>query len=61
MKKCDLCGVEFDEWGNNPMPIKDGVCCDWCNGHLVIPLRFRILQLRMKNKNSKIKSGRIKK
>lgn len=48
MKKvCCICGMEFKEFGNNPYPIKDkdsGRCCDWCNTHLVVPLRQKIAE-----------------
>ena len=26
--KCVICGKDFDGWGNNAWPIKDGICCD---------------------------------
>ena len=38
--KCILCGKEFDGWGNNAWPIKDGICCDDCNAEKVIPARI---------------------
>lgn len=38
--KCILCGKEFDGWGNNAWPIKDGICCDKCNAEKVIPARI---------------------
>ena len=38
--KCILCGKEFDGWGNNAWPIKDGICCDECNAEKVIPARI---------------------
>ena len=38
--KCILCGKEFDGWGNNAWPIKDGICCDDCNAEKVIPARL---------------------
>lgn len=41
MKKCCICGKEFDGWGNDPWPIKDdGCCCDECNRQYVIPARI---------------------
>ena len=43
-KVCCICGKEFNEWGNNPWPIKnDGVCCDECNMRYVVPERLRII------------------
>ena len=41
--KCILCGKEFDGWGNNAWPIKDGICCDECNAEKVIPARIAML------------------
>ena len=41
MKKCCICGKEFDGWGNNPWPVKDnGECCDECNFEYVIAARL---------------------
>ena len=40
-KVCCICGEEFEEYGNNPAPIKDsGKCCDGCNLKFVIPARI---------------------
>ena len=44
--KCILCGKEFDGWGNNAWPIKDGICCDECNAEKVIPERLKQLNLK---------------
>lgn len=41
-KICTLCGTSFDEWGNNAMPIKEGICCNWCNENAVIPTRIKL-------------------
>ena len=41
-KICTLCGTSFDEWGNNAMPIKEGICCHWCNENAVIPTRIKL-------------------
>lgn len=43
LKKCCICGCEFDGWGNNPYPCVLGenvVCCDACNWEYVIPARL---------------------
>lgn len=40
MKKCSICGKEFDGFGNNPSPLNRDLCCDECNQNLVIPLRM---------------------
>lgn len=42
MKKCDICGKEFNGYGNNPAPLKGKVCCDECNLKYVLPTRLGI-------------------
>ena len=37
---CCLCGNEYDNFGNNAQPVKDGRCCDACNWEKVIPARL---------------------
>ena len=44
-KICTLCGTEFKEFGNNAMPIKEGICCDWCDENKVIPARIKEIEL----------------
>jgi hypothetical protein len=39
---CVLCGWPIDGYGANPAPLADGRCCEWCDQHIVIPLRIRI-------------------
>ena len=39
-KTCVICGKEFEGYGNNAQPVKDGVCCDECNTSIVIPARL---------------------
>ena len=40
-KVCCICGEEFEEYGNNPAPVKNsGKCCDGCNLKFVIPARI---------------------
>lgn len=54
--KCSLCGLDIEvtsfgwDKGCNPDPLgKPGDrCCDWCDKHLVIPLRIRMIQNRQK-------------
>lgn len=37
VRECCLCGREFKGWGNNPAPLRDkGVCCDECNGGVIL-------------------------
>jgi len=46
MKKCSICGNEFEGFGNNPYPVRikeNGVCCDKCNADYVVP--FRVLSI----------------
>ena len=43
-KICCICGKEFEEWGNDPYPVKEeGECCDKCNGLYVVPARLHKL------------------
>lgn len=39
-KKCCICGKEFNEFGNNAQPVKDGTCCNACNSRFVLPARM---------------------
>ena len=60
-KKCVICGCEYKGFGNNPYPIREepekeedfetGMCCDWCNINLVIPLRSRMVSLKAEKTN----------
>lgn len=41
-EKCCICGGLIDE-AHNPAPLKNtGVCCSYCNNHLVIPARLGV-------------------
>ena len=40
---CAICGKEFVGWGNNALPVADGLCCDECNYEKVIPARLKAL------------------
>ena len=40
--KCVLCGKLFSEYGNNPMPLAKGLCCDECNEKKVLPERRKV-------------------
>lgn len=40
-KVCVICGKEFEGYGNNAQPVKDGLCCDECNAKEVIPARLK--------------------
>ncbi len=39
--KCCLCKKEAGKYGNNARPLKDGICCDFCNSTKVIPARLK--------------------
>lgn len=39
--KCCLCGKEYEGYGNNAQPLKDGKCCNKCNFTKVIPARLQ--------------------
>ena len=40
-KKCVLCPKDYEGFGNNALPVKEGMCCDLCNSGVVIPARFK--------------------
>ena len=53
MKRCCICGKEFEGWGNNPWPVKSsGECCDTCNYEVVLPARIRGLEKSISKKDS---------
>ena len=41
-KKCCICRKEFVGYGNSALPIKDGICCDYCNFKYVISASARL-------------------
>lgn len=42
--KCCFCKGKFEDYGNNPTPIKHkGRCCNKCNWQIVIPARLKLL------------------
>lgn len=45
-KVCVICGKEYDGYGNNAQPVKDGNCCDKCNQEVVIPARIKKMGLK---------------
>lgn len=45
-KTCVICGKEFEGFGNNAQPVKDGICCDECNAKEVIPARLKKMGLK---------------
>lgn len=51
--KCVICGKDFDGWGNNAWPVKDGICCDECNQEEVIPARLAQLYNKSNLKEDK--------
>lgn len=44
IKKCCICGKDFNEWGNNPWPFIGETCCNVCDLRYVIPARIMRLQ-----------------
>jgi hypothetical protein len=68
-KKCCICGMEFNGYGNNAEPIAKGTCCDDCNIRYVVASRLfeptdnvsfanaTVRQLREKNFNLRNASG----
>ena len=45
-KVCVICGKEYNGYGNNAQPVKDGKCCDKCNQEVVIPARIKKMGLK---------------
>lgn len=43
MKKqiCSICKKEYEGYGNNAQPVRDGLCCDECNEKKVLPARLK--------------------
>ena len=39
-KNCDICDKRFNEYVNNPSPIKADICSNECNEKIVVPLRI---------------------
>lgn len=50
--KCIICEKEFEGYGNNALPVKEGLCCDRCNHTIVIPTRIHV--------SSRIKSIKVR-
>ena len=42
---CCICGKEYTGYGNNAEPVCSGRCCDECNTKVVIPERFKNINL----------------
>ena len=45
-KVCVICGKEYEGYGNNAQPVKDGKCCDKCNLEVVIPARIKKMGIK---------------
>lgn len=41
MAICSICGKHYEGYGNNAQPVNDGICCNECNGTIVVPRRFQ--------------------
>ena len=51
-KTCIICGEEYEGYGNNALPIKEGRCCDNCNVKKVIPIRIGDCLNEVRNRNN---------
>jgi hypothetical protein len=41
---CIICNKQYTHYGNNAMPVSEGLCCDKCNELVVIPARLQLLK-----------------
>lgn len=48
MKKCSICGKEYEGKGNSAVPVNDGVCCDKCNMEIVVQRRKADIEYKAK-------------
>lgn len=48
MKKCSICGKEYEGKGNSAVPVNDGVCCDRCNMEIVVQRRKADIEYKAK-------------
>lgn len=56
---CDICGKEFEGYGNNPAPLDGNICCDICNKTYVIPARLKKLSITSKLGDAGIETPQI--
>jgi len=56
---CCICGEEYEGYGNNAEPYKEGRCCDKCNMQFVIPDRLKRLR-NAKNESLKLTEEELK-
>lgn len=56
---CDICGKEFEGYGNNPAPLDGNICCDICNKTYVIPARLKKLNITSKLGDAGIETPQI--
>ena len=56
---CCICGEEYEGYGNNAEPYKEGRCCDKCNMKFVIPDRLNKLR-KTKNESLKLTEEELK-
>lgn len=40
---CSICGKKVKEFGNNACPVHHEMCCDRCNGRVVLPARVALM------------------
>lgn len=63
LKKCCVCGMEFNGYGNNPDPVYEKysmeACCDSCNFRAVIPARIEERATSLGNDPKLVREGDI--
>lgn len=56
---CDICGKEFEGYGNNPAPLEGRICCDACNKTYVIPARLKKIDVKSKLGDASMETPQI--
>lgn len=56
---CDICGKEFEGYGNNPAPLDGKICCDLCNKTYVVPARLKKIEIRNKLGDASMETPQI--
>lgn len=56
---CDICGKEFEGYGNNPAPLEGRICCDSCNKTYVIPARLKKIDVKSKLGDASMETPQI--
>lgn len=58
--KCVFCNDKIYGYGNNPLPIIEGRCCDRCNKRLVVPHRILLSRSLEIHKKDVLEAYKIK-